>query len=475
MHPFTSEPTVNHVKSQVVSNTAMAEGRVRPDARSAPTKALTCTAAVALMVAATRWGSYIGLSPLFLTDLLILGSLVDRLMGKVIYPGRPPPRVGYSPTTSTIVLAFLAYTVLRMLLSGSWTMTVIWLRDGAPYLYAALALISGDAVARATPDALQKTMKWLWAALICHLSWVCVVGPLTATSALAQSRPFLAGGVFYGKPDIDSALLGVLAGLLLRRLFMGQRKGWAIVGLLAVAYGASNFTNRAGFISLVLTCAASLGFSYAATGRSSLRRLALVAVVPTAALIAATLLPSTTVGARLIATVQPGDSSSAAAQNAAGTAEARRLTWSGVTNWTMSDQSRTLFGAGMGVDFLAESGTLKYLEGTDYKGVRSPHDYFIGTFARLGLIGLGLMVGIIASLMLRLVRFRRRIAEDELLTFAALVIIAFIPVASLGVVLEAPFGAVPFWWAAGLILALVPEGSTPALHAVESPDATTVA
>ncbi len=95
----------------------------------------------------------------------------------------------------------------------------------------------------------------------------------------------------------------------------------------------------------------------------------------------------------------------------------------------MSEQQRALFGAGMGVDFLAESGTLHYLEGTDYKGVRSPHDYFIGSFARLGFIGLGLIVAIIAQLARRMIRFRRRIAEDELLTFAALLVIAMIPVA----------------------------------------------
>ena len=132
-----------------------------------------------------------------------------------------------------------------------------------------------------------------------------------------------------------------------------------------------------------------------------------------------------------------------------------------------------MFGAGMGVDFLEESGTLHYLEGTEYTGVRSPHDYLIGSFARLGLVGVGLILAILVNLLHRMARFRRRIAEDELLMFAALTVIAMIPVASFGVVLEAPFGAVPFWWAAGLLLALAPATSGLADHDSERFPATT--
>ena len=68
-------------------------------------------------------------------------------------------------------------------------------------------------------------------------------------------------------------------------------------------------------------------------------------------------------------------------------------------------------------------------------------------------------MAVVLSLMRRAYTFRHRIAEDELLTFAALTVFAMVSVASFGVVLEAPFGAVPFWWAAGLLLALVPIGT----------------
>ncbi len=55
-------------------------------------------------------------------------------------------------------------------------------------------------------------------ALIFHLAWTCLIGPSAATSSFAAPRPFMGGGIFYGKPDIDSAIVGVTAALLLRRL-----------------------------------------------------------------------------------------------------------------------------------------------------------------------------------------------------------------------------------------------------------------
>jgi hypothetical protein len=431
-------------------------GAYRPGTVSAAPKAkvISCTLVVALLLGASRWGSYIGVPPLFLTDALIAASLLSRFLLPRGVSDRASVRDGFRVGAPGIAVAIVVYAMLRMLFSGPYFLTVTWLRDGAPYLYVVLAILSAHGMARATPATTKRTMKWVWRALIFHLGWVCLVGPLSAASALAQSRPLFSGGIFYGKPDTDSAILGITAGLLLRRLLMGQNRRWAIVGLVAVAYGASTFTNRAGFISLVLSCVVAFGFAYSATGRLSLKRIGLVLLVPVALGIAFVALPSTTVGARLLATVEPSHATSTAQENAVGTTEARQRTWKGVITWTEDDGSRMLWGAGMGVDFLEASGTLQYLEGTDYQNVRSPHDYFIGSFARLGLVGLGLIVIAVLGLFRRMISFRKRIAEDELLVFAALTVVSLLVVASLGVVLEAPFGAVPFWWAAGILFAL---------------------
>ena len=428
-------------------------------ATSRPVKAVTCTAAVALMVASTRWGSYIGVSPLFLTDALIVAAILDRLIAR----GRHPARTelpGFRAGPPTLLLVLLAYVVVRMLLSGSYVFSVTWLRDGAPYLYAVLGVISAHSIARASELSKARTMKWMWWALTFHLLWVCGVGVAGSTGALTAPHAFFGGGIFQPRPDIDSAVLGITAGLLVRRALLGQRRVVALIGLGGVAFAAASFTSRAGFIAIAVCCVLAFGYSYAASGRLSLRRIGMALTVPVVLFAVITVLPSTTVGSRLVATIDPSGASSVAQENAVGTTDARRKTWNGVITWTRDDSARTIVGAGMGVDFLAASGTLQYLEGTDYENVRSPHDYFIGSFARLGLVGLGLILAIVLSLMRRAYSFRKRIAEDELLTFAALTVFAIVSVASFGVVLEAPFGAVPFWWAAGLLLALVPMSTT---------------
>ena len=433
-----------------------AEGRPFVLSRPAPVKAVTCTLAVALMLASTRWGSYIGVSPLFLTDILIMMAILDRLIARTRYPALAV-LPGFRSTSPMLLVTLLAYVVVRMLLSGSYAFSVTWLRDGAPYLYALLGVVSAHSIARASKVSLDLTMKWMWRALLFHLVWVCGVGAVGSAASFATPHPFFAGGIFDARPDIDSAILGITAGLLVRRALLGQRRAWSIVGLVAVGFGATTFASRAGFIAIAVCCVLAFGYAYAASGRQSLRRIGMALTVPVLLFAVITVLPSTTAGSRLVATIDPSHASSAAQENAVGTTDARRKTWSGVITWTRDDSTRTLVGAGMGIDFLSASGTLKYLEGTEYENVRSPHDYFIGSFARLGLIGLGLILAVVLSLhRRRAYTFRKRIAEDELLTFAALTVFAIVSVASFGVVLEAPFGAVPFWWAAGLLLALVP-------------------
>lgn len=444
--------------------------------RTAPVKALTGTAAVALLLAATRWGSYIGVSPLFLTDILIVASVLDRLLGIGLGAAvRPGLRSGFREGVPSLPVALFAYALLRMMGSGEYVGTAVWFRDGAPYLYAALALLACHAFARATPGTTERTMWWVWRALIFHLIWICAVGVIGEQAFLTMPRPLFDAGVFNARPDIDSAVLGITGGLLLRRLLMGRRRLMSVLGLAAVVYGASTFTTRAGFIAVAICSVLGFSYAYVATNSVTLKRAGL-AVMALGVLTAAVLwLPSTTVGARLIATVEPTGVSAAASQNAVGTADARIETWRGVISWTGAEQGRMVFGTGMGKDFLAASGTLQYLEGTDYEGVRSPHDYFIGSFARLGLVGLGLIVALCLQLLRRLIVFRRRIASDELLVFSALTVVGILSVASFGVVLEAPFGAVPFWWAAGILLSLVrvpsDGGASPSPAVVQSPAA----
>lgn len=85
--------------------------------------------------------------------------------------------------------------------------------------------------------------------------------------------------------------------------------------------------------------------------------------------------------------------------------------------------------------------------------MRSPHNYLITSFARLGFVGLTIVVGLLVTLLTAAARTIRRGPPDELTSLCVLLVIALLVVAMLGVILESPFGAAPFYWAAGILLA----------------------
>jgi hypothetical protein len=119
-----------------------------------------------------------------------------------------------------------------------------------------------------------------------------------------------------------------------------------------------------------------------------------------------------------------------------------------VTRYVLSDARRTATGVGFGPDFVTDSGTSFALEGTEYEDVRSPHNYLVGTLARLGVFG-ALLAGSVmvaaAGLGLRVLRSR----PDTVSVLAALLVLALPVPALLGVILESPFGAIPYFWAVG--------------------------
>lgn len=438
------------------------------DAGSA-VRPLVGTAAVVLMLATTRWGSYIGESPLFLTDLLVAGAVLRTLFSS---GGTAAKQPGFASPPPLLVV-FLGYVGLRMLFSGPDVLTQTWLRDGVPYLYGILGLLSAASVARSTPESRARTMTWIWRALVFHLLWMAAVGFLGALGPLQSPHPFLAEGLFSVRPDVDSAVLGVTGGLLIRRLLIGQTRIWSLLGIALVVATMTSEATRAGFIALLACGMVAFAYAYAATHARLLRRAGILLAIPIVVVAVIAVVPATKAGARLLATVQPSSATTVAQEGAIGTSHARQLVWAGVIGWTLDTQTRTVFGAGMGPDFLTESHTIQYLEGTTYEHVRSPHDYFVGTFARLGLVGLALVVLLVVRTLWQMVRHRRRIGDDELLTCTALIAVGILLVASFGVVLEAPFGAVPFWWSVGILLALarLPEATseTPEAEAADEP------
>lgn len=418
------------------------------------TKPLTGTLAVVLLVAATRWGSYVGYAPLFLTDVLIAAAFAGRATGNLLHGSRPLSGFTQSSRPGIVMQLFLGYVVLRFATSMQSIGTFNWIRDAAPFLYGILAFASAAAVARSTSAERARTLRLLWCALIFHLGWTSAVILTGLDTSGLPHFPHAAVAVFTVRPDIDGAILGLTAGLLFRNVVLGRRTFQSVFGLAISVVTLLSMGTRAGLLSMLLSLSIAFMLTFAAVGRRRARQAGMLMMIPAILIGVVAIVPTTTVGQRLIATVDSSQTTLVTQYNARGTANARREVWLRVVDWTNESPARAAFGGGFGTDFLTDSDSIALLEGTVYTGVRSPHNWLVTSYARLGVVGAVLAVTLLVVLVGTVIRRRRQIADDDLLTMASLIVVAIIPVALVGVVLESPFGAIPFYWASGVVLAL---------------------
>jgi O-Antigen ligase len=292
----------------------------------------------------------------------------------------------------------------------------------------------------------------MWVALYLHAGW-CAVAVLKP--GVPARMPVIGGlQVFSIRDDFDGALLSVLAGLALIR--WGSGRGF---GYLMVVAGAGFLTASMASRAALLAFAAAMLFGVVSLwrGEASAKSRWRVGLVPVAGALVAVLLPTTFAGSRLVATF--GDSAAdtryqAQHASATGTTTARKKAWHELESWITADRNRAALGVGFGPDFLAESGAHVYLLGDVVAArdtVRSPHEYVLGSWARLGYLGLVPLLAVCFGALRRAWRFWPD--RDELELFTALTVTALLLVALVGVVLESPFGAVPFFWSVGILAA----------------------
>jgi O-antigen ligase len=374
----------------------------------------------------------------------------------ILFAGTRDRPTGYTPRTTPGALywIFFLYLFVRCMIAALDHLDLVWLRDAVPFFYVGIGIVSASAIARSSERTRRLTMSILWSALLFHLAWtsVILVGGVDPEGFPSfPGAPIPIGKV---RPDIDCAILGVTAILLLRRILRRERASASAVLLVLSFMAIGGMVTRGGFLSVGIVFAVGLLIIYSAAPRGSSKRTTIFAVITAVIIAAVAYLPSTEGGQRLIATVNPAAATNYdAAQRAMGTENARNEAWDLVIDWTQETQTREFFGSGPGPNFIVESGARSVLEGTDYSGVRSPHNWFIGLYARIGTIGVVLAVLVLCAIGHSMWANRRRIGSDELLFTSAMIVAAILPIAAVGVVLESPFGAVPFWWAAGIVLA----------------------
>lgn len=412
-------------------------------------------AAVALLVFGTRWGSYLGANPIFLGDVLLLVAVAHHFVGA----GRRKRATLDQAFRPNVLLlwALLAWSAVRFLIGGRFDLIAV--RDAVPYLYVVAGILAATALPFVSTEGRRRTARLLFWALTLHAAWVAFarLAP-DVVSGMPVLAPAQGVQLFGLRNDSDTALVGVWVAWLFT-LLVQREKG---VGRLLAAYVIGwvvvlNTGSRAGLIAAVIVN--FLAFLAARRDPATLpqRRRYVAIILPWLLVPIAFFVPQTTIGERLLGGFGLVSETSAVSAGAAGTQGAREEAWGALYDYTLENSPRALLGVGFGPDMMYQSGAGIRLVGTEETGSafpRSPHNYWLGTFARLGLIGIVLSSALALLVIVTSIKQLLRPVERDWLGFAvALIAVSQIPIATLGVVLESPFGAVPYFWAAGVLLA----------------------
>ncbi|MGH3950887.1 MAG: O-antigen ligase family protein [Pseudonocardiaceae bacterium] len=398
------------------------------------------------LLATSRWGSYLPTGyPPFIADIVLAILVGDRVLNAATHRVRRTP----IDTWLAILTTALLVVTISWFLIGQWNIDA--LRDAAPYAYVLLAFL----VLAPAESAVRPMEKAITVALIFHAVWLSV---FVVAPGIVDAIPRVGNDVqlFLPRRDNDGLISGLLAGLALHRAFGGK----AVVLNLGLAGASLAMTlalgSRGALLGVVAAVIAVLLLRRRkgdTSARSRQWAVGLVLLVSPGAIV---LGAQGEAAQRLTATVSNLWQPTEDVAGAQGTASARKHSWYRLIEYLEADVGRNVFGVGFGPNFLVDSKADVELFGGDIESVRSPHNYLLGAWARLGLIGLAIIVAltIVGWRLAFLVGWRKPDHVSDV-DVVAIMIVAGMPwVALVGVVLESPFGAVPYFWALGHLSAV---------------------
>ncbi|RKS80302.1 O-antigen ligase-like membrane protein [Motilibacter peucedani] len=424
-----------------------ARGRhARGDAPGSPLLAsLALLAALCWLLATGRWGAYVGLphDRLFATD-IALGASALALLPHLRTQARGLRRLARDPL-AVVMLALFAWCTVRFLSPLHWTHD--GLRDYVPYGYALVALLA------VLTRSWRRLRAWhVGVVLVAHLVWVYYSARILArwdTPVLGPIRMFTL------RTDFEAMVFG-LGGIfsllqLLRPSHWAARAGWLALGL-ASFYELLQQNNRASVVATavgIVGVGLPLAVRLLSTPRLSRWHKAALAALTLVVVVVGGILSAHSPTVVKIQNTLNGKEE--------GTVQARQEVYRRVVHHATSSPSHVLVGDGFGPDFLEEIGAARYYEAS-YDRVRAPHDIVLNTLARTGFPGAVLHAGVILLAMVSAVRALWRPNRSPGLQLAAVSVLVVPVVALFGVILESPFGAVPYFWAVGTLLAALSFG-----------------
>lgn len=379
-----------------------------------------------------KWGSYLGVgsSDIFLSDSLLVLGLGTLFLLRTT-GARTASDLFLSTSQVLVTLAAALLTVYEFVTGNGTLLTR--LRDLAPFMYLLLLPAVVWAV-RALPKATLERM--LNRALSLHALWSV---PALLNVLPSFSLPALSlFPIFAPRPDIDVPLLGAFVVYTLPRAIKSRALRWLIAT--ASVGAALEQTSRAALAATLI----GVGAYALLQEHNKLRGAIRVTILSALAMLLAAIVigagggSAVSRGALARAGLLPSDSLAAASGQ--GTAEGRLEAWHLMLAY-WRDAGSPVLGVGPGTEMVADSGAVQFLSGD--LAVRSPHDWWIGCLVRYGPIGLMVwLLMLLSSLSYRrLPETELRPVDRPLSACGALLIISILLAASLGVVIEAPFGS----------------------------------
>lgn len=393
-----------------------------------PIGAVLGAAGLAIPLVGGRWGSHIGLAPFYLADTLVLIGAAVTISGSGWRCYSPRlPRVFWATWT------FTALFVVASVLTGQGS-AVTRLRDLLPWIYLLLIPV---VIYWATVAGRARVTKYLTCTLLMHAVWA-VPAMLGILPDFTLPIGVLDEPLFDERPDIDVPLLAALVALVLH----GRRPNlWIICLVLLSAAASLTQTSRAGLVGGVVGI---LLFSWATgslRGSKGVRRafFASGAVIVTLAWVLPMVANQSEDAADAGALARAGlYGNGRASASGTGTADARARAWELVLEFYEEAGSPPL-GIGAGTEIVRDSGAVLYLSGDE--SVRAPHNWWIHAVVRMGPLGLTLWVVCLAAAAWGNLGQVVKSQSTLLPALGALLAASVLVTASVGVVIEAPFGS----------------------------------
>lgn len=389
-----------------------------------------------LPIATGRWGSYIGLvgGNVYICDVLLAVGIFGLARKIMHHPNSIPRR-------TLLGASILGIYILAELLAGDGRLA-LRLRDLAPFLYLTAIPVFTQAVSSSSK---AKVIRSLWLALWIHAGWA-VPASFGLLDPAALPASIFGVSAFLLRKDYDGPVLiaGALFALAARNSQTRVRGALplAIVSLAPIPVLGSRATVL-GAIS-VFAYLTLLQFRFLIRLLVAPVTVITLSLLLSGLLLAAIVVPYSVTSNLLAQRLGMGGDSSAAI-GAEGTTFGRRMAWKLVWESAVQDRDHLLFGWGPGAEILRDSGALKYLSGDPT--VRAPHNGFLHLFARYGISGCLIWLG---CLLLLLPAPHPRPPPPEMKMALRLLggsmAAGLIAAATVGVILESPFGALGIYF-----------------------------